>query len=43
MLSWFGKKEGEAQKAYRKHILEGVTDGSRPELVGGGLVRTQGG
>ena len=43
VLSWFGKKEGEARKAYRKHIKEGVADGNRPELVGGGLLRSQGG
>jgi REP element-mobilizing transposase RayT len=43
VLSWFGKKEGEARKAYRKHIKEGVADGKRPELVGGGLLRSQGG
>jgi len=43
VLSWFGGKEGEARKAYRKHIKEGVADGKRPELVGGGLLRSQGG
>jgi REP element-mobilizing transposase RayT len=43
VLSWFGKKEGAARMAYRKHVEEGVVQGRRPELVGGGLVRSQGG
>lgn len=43
VLRWFGKKDGEARKAYRKHIKDGLADGRRPELVGGGLIRSQGG
>ena len=43
VLSWFGSKEGKAKRAYRKYIQEGVAQGRRPELVGGGLVRTLGG
>jgi putative transposase len=42
-LSWFGKKEGVAKKAYLSYIQEGVAQGRRPELVGGGLVRSLGG
>jgi len=43
VLSWFGKREGEAQRAYRKYIEEGIAQGRRPELVGGGVVRSYGG
>ncbi|MFB3886786.1 MAG: transposase, partial [Thermodesulfobacteriota bacterium] len=43
VLSWFGKREGEAQRAYRKYMKEGTTQGRRPELVGGGVVRSYGG
>jgi len=43
VLSWFGIREGEAQKGYREFVKEGVALGSRPELVGGGLVRSFGG
>ena len=43
VLCWFGDKEGQAKKAYRQHVQEGVSQGKRPELVGGGLVRSLGG
>ena len=43
VLSWFGKKEGEARRAYRKYMKEGAAQGRRPELVGGGMVRSYGG
>ena len=43
VLQWFGNKEGEARKAYREFVREGVDQGRRPELVGGGLVRSMGG
>lgn len=43
VLAWFGKKEGEAKKAYRKYVQEGIAQGRRPELIGGGLIRSQGG
>jgi len=43
VLSWFGKKEREATRAYRRYVEEGVEEGRRPELVGGGLVRSLGG
>jgi len=41
--SWFGKKEGEASRAHRQYVEEGVEQGRRPELVGGGLIRSLGG
>jgi len=43
VLSWFGRREREARKAYRQFVREGITLGRRPELVGGGLVRSVGG
>jgi putative transposase len=43
VLSWFGKREGEARRAYRKYIEKGISQGRRPELVGGGVVRSSGG
>lgn len=42
-LSWFGKSVGVARRAYRVYVQEGVSAGRRPELVGGGLIRSQGG
>jgi REP element-mobilizing transposase RayT len=42
-LKWFGRKEAEAKAAYQAYIREGVGQGRRPELVGGGLVRSAGG
>jgi len=43
VLSWFGGTEKEAVKAYREFVREGISLGRRPELVGGGLVRSLGG
>jgi len=43
VLKWFGKKEGEAQKNYRSYVTKGIDEGRRPELVGGGLIRSMGG
>jgi hypothetical protein len=43
VLRWFGKKEKEATKNYRKYVQEGIAVGARPDLVGGGLVRSLGG
>ena len=43
VLGWFGRRESEARKAYRKFVKEGITLGRRPELVGGGLIRSAGG
>ena len=44
VLKWFGKKEGEAARnAYRNYVKKGIGEGRRPELVGGGLIRSQGG
>jgi REP element-mobilizing transposase RayT len=43
VLSWFGKKENETKRDYRKYVKAGVSEGKRPDLVGGGLVRSMGG
>jgi putative transposase len=42
-LSWFGRKEKDAVRAYREFIREGIALGRRPELVGGGLIRSASG
>jgi hypothetical protein len=43
VLSWFGRTERVALRAYRAFLQEGIPQGRRPELVGGGLVRSLGG
>jgi hypothetical protein len=43
VLRWFGKTAARARQAYRAYLTEGELQGKRPELVGGGLVRSQGG
>jgi len=43
VLGCFGKKIGEARKKYRSYVKRGIPLGRRPELVGGGLIRSLGG
>jgi putative transposase len=43
VLQWFGEKEGEARRAYSEFVKEGIGQGRRSDLVGGGLIRSQGG
>jgi len=43
VLKWFGKKEGVAKRAYRSYVQKGIREGRRPELAGGGLIRSSGG
>jgi putative transposase len=43
VLRWFGKKESEAKRLYRRYVKEGSGQGRRPDLVGGGLIRSMGG
>jgi REP element-mobilizing transposase RayT len=43
VLKWFGKEEAEAKRAYRHYVKKGMDEGRRPELVGGGLIRSLGG
>ena len=41
VLSYFGKGAGR-RRQYLKFVREGITLGRRPELVGGGLIRSMG-
>ena len=43
VLAHFGRHPGWARAAYRKFVCEGALLGTRPELSGGGLVRSAGG
>jgi REP element-mobilizing transposase RayT len=42
-LRLFGKNVSEARRGYRKFVKKGINQGRRPELVGGGLIRSIGG
>jgi putative transposase len=43
VLSFFGKSVREARKRYLRYVELGIEQGRRPELVGGGLIRSMGG
>ena len=43
VLSCFGKSILEARENYYSYMKEGMDQGRRPELVGGGLIRSLGG
>jgi len=43
VLSYFGQGPLKGKKNYHLYVKEGVTQGRRPELVGGGLIRSLGG
>lgn len=43
VLSMYGKREKAARKVYRQFVEEGIEEGRREDLVGGGLVRSSGG
>lgn len=43
VLSYFGGSLREARRVYVKYMEEGAEQGRRPELVGGGLIRSLGG
>lgn len=43
VLVIFGKDRRSGRKSYRQFVMEGIGLGSRPELTGGGLVRSAGG
>jgi len=42
VLSCF-KRSGNSKKNYLQYVKEGIDQGRRPELVGGGLIRSMGG
>ena len=43
VFSYFGKKVSESRKGYLSYVKKGIDQGRRPELTGGGLVRSLGG
>lgn len=43
ILRMFGENVSAARKAYRTYVQKGISQGRRPELVGGGLIRSAGG
>ncbi|UCE51306.1 MAG: transposase [Desulfobacterales bacterium] len=43
VMGFFGKRKSDARKAYRQFVEKGALQGRRPELTGGGLVRSIGG
>ena len=43
VLSYFGKRIGDARRRYLSYVSAGIDEGRRPELVGGGLIRSVGG
>ena len=43
VLEFFGSRRGRAVHRYEAFVQEGMPQGRRPDLVGGGLIRSQGG
>jgi REP element-mobilizing transposase RayT len=43
VLQLFGEKVSAARKRYRAYLAKGIEQGRRPDLVGGGLIRSAGG
>ena len=43
VLGLFGQKESLAKRAYRSFVKKGIPLGDRPDLTGGGLIRSSGG
>lgn len=43
VLAYFGKQIGSARRKYRNFVSKGVDQGNRPDLIGGGLIRSSGG
>jgi REP element-mobilizing transposase RayT len=43
VLAYFGKRRKRAIEKYEDFVQQGIDAGSRPELVGGGLIRSLGG
>jgi len=43
VLAFFGEKQKEARAGYAAFVAKGIDDGRRPDLTGGGLVRSVGG
>ena len=43
VLRFFGRTIDEARKGYESYVEKGISQGKRPDLVGGGLIRSLGG
>jgi putative transposase len=43
VLGLFGENRARARHRYRQFVEEGIDQGKRPDLIGGGLLRSQGG
>jgi REP element-mobilizing transposase RayT len=43
VLCYFGKKTGLARRRYKAYVMSGIGKGKRPDLIGGGLIRSLGG
>ena len=43
VLAFFGANQSSARRQYRKYVEKGIALGKRPELTGGGLIRSLGG
>jgi pyruvate-formate lyase-activating enzyme len=43
VLGYFGHREKAARRKYREYVEQGAGQGRRPDLVGGGLIRSLGG
>jgi hypothetical protein len=43
ILAYFGRRRGEAILGYNRFVEQGIRQGNRKELVGGGLIRSLGG
>jgi REP element-mobilizing transposase RayT len=43
VLSYFGNQTSWARRGYRAFVAKGVDQGRRPDLIGGGLIRSAGG
>jgi REP element-mobilizing transposase RayT len=43
VLRLFGNKKVNARREYRSFVQEGIDQGKRPDLIGGGLIRSRGG
>lgn len=43
ILGRFGKRVSEAKRRYRQFVEKGIAIGRRPDLIGGGLIRSAGG
>ena len=43
MLAYLGQRQKWAVQGYEEFVRDGIAQGRRPDLVGGGLLRSQGG